>query len=132
MATLTFAYNHARDPMNPVQLADQIATQLALTTLPTVDISPTQIIVTHPNVTSGNTAAIQALINAYVFDPVWSGGVQSALLAKAATALSTNATFLAIASPTAAQVAAQAKALTRQNDVLIRLAANLLDSTAGT
>jgi len=159
MTTLTFAYNHSRDPMNPVQLADQIATSLALTTLPTVDINPTQIIVTHQNVTSGNTAAIQSLINAYVFDPVWAGGVTSVLLGKATTALTTNATalalpdptaanntYIALASPTVSQTNAQVKALsnqanalraqvqalTRQNDVLIRLAANLLDSTSGT
>jgi hypothetical protein len=132
VATLTFSYNHARDPMNPAQLADQIATSLTLTTLPTVDINPTQIIVTHSAITSGNTAAIQAIINAYVFDQNWAGGVESALRAKAVTALATNATFLAIASPTAAQVATQAKALTRQSTALIRLAANQLDSTSGT
>lgn len=132
MATLTFAYNHARDPMQPDQLADQIATSLALSTIPKVDINATQIIVTHASITSANTAAIQSLINAYVFDPAWSGGVQTVLLSKAATALGTNATFLAIASPTTAQVTAQVKALTRQVDALIRLAANQFDSTAGT
>lgn len=132
MATVTIAYNHARDPMNPAQLADQIATQLALTTAPQVDINPTQIIVTHPSVTSANTAAIQTLINAYVFDPNWAGGIQGFLLSKAASAISGNVTFLAIASPTTAQVTAQMKALTRQIDVLMRLAANQLDSTQGT
>lgn len=132
MATVVLAYNHSRDPMNPAQLGDQIATALALATAPTVDINPTQIIVTHPNVTSANTAAIQALINAYVFDPAWAGGIAGVLQAKAAAALATNATFLAIASPTAAQVAAQAKALTRQIDALIRIVANQLDSTSGT
>lgn len=40
---------------------------------------------------------------------------------KAATALTNNAAFLAIATPTAAQNAAQAKALTRQVNGLIRL-----------
>ncbi len=145
--------------MSPAQLADQIATVLALTSNPAVDISPTQIIVTHGSVTESNRTAIQNLINAYVFDPAWAGGVQGILLAKAATALATNAaalalanptagnnTYIAIASPTVAQTNAQVKALsnqanalyaqvtalTRQNDVLIRLAANLLDSTSGT
>lgn len=132
MATLTFAYDHSRDPMAPTQLADQIATTLALATEPTVEINPTQIIVTHPSISSGNTAAVQSLINAYVFDPAWSGGVQGLLLARAAGALSGNATFLALASPTTAQAITQVKALTRQVDALIRLAANQLDSTGGT
>lgn len=132
MATVTIPYNHSRDPMSPAQLADQIATSLSLTTLPTVDISPTQIVVTHPSVTSGNTAAIQTLINAYVLDPSWAGGVEGNLRSKAQTALATNATFLAIASPTAAQVATQAKALSRQCDAIIRILLGQFDSTAGT
>ncbi len=54
------------------------------------------------------------------------------LRTSAVNALAANATFLAIGSPTAAQVAAQVKALTRQADALIRLVGNQLDSTAGT
>lgn len=42
-------------------------------------------------------------------------------------ALDTNRTFLAIASPTNAQTLAQVKALTQQNQRLIRLALGLLD-----
>jgi hypothetical protein len=49
--------------------------------------------------------------------------------AAAATALASNRTFLAIASPTNAQVSAQVKALTQQNVRLIRLALGLLDGT---
>jgi len=52
------------------------------------------------------------------------------LRSRAKTALATNATFLAISSPTAAQVATQSKALTRQVDALIRLAVNALDSVS--
>jgi hypothetical protein len=48
------------------------------------------------------------------------------------TALASNATYLALATPTTAQNTAQIKALTRQIDALIRLVANQLDSTAGT
>jgi hypothetical protein len=44
------------------------------------------------------------------------------LEARARAALADNAAFLAIASPTAGQNAAQAKALTRQVNALIRLA----------
>jgi hypothetical protein len=53
-------------------------------------------------------------------------------LLKARQALAANVTFLAIANPTAAQVATQSKALTRQVDALIRIVVNELDSTAGT
>lgn len=159
MATVTFAYNHSRDPMNPDDLGNKIAEALALTTLPTVNINPTQIIVTHPNVTSGNTSAIQAVINVYVLDPIWTNGPQGALLAKAQSAIKTNIdaialpdptaannTYLAIGSPSAAQVAAQVRALTqqstaivaqlraitRQNTTVIRVLVGALDSTDGT
>jgi hypothetical protein len=50
------------------------------------------------------------------------------LRSRAKTALATNATFLALANPTAAQVATQTKALTRQVDALIRLAIGALDN----
>ena len=49
---------------------------------------------------------------------------------QARTALDTNTTFLAVASPTNAQVVAQVKALTRQCNGLIRLTIGALDSTA--
>lgn len=54
------------------------------------------------------------------------------LIAKGANAISSNLTYLAVASPTTAQAAAQIAALTRQVDALIRLACSLLDSTSGT
>lgn len=128
MATITITYNHSRDPMQPAQLADTIATSLALATVPTVDITPTSIVVTHASITSANTAAITTLINAYVFDATWAGGAVGKLQSRALVALGTNATFLAITSPTAVQVATQAKALTRQADGIIRLLLNQLDT----
>lgn len=53
---------------------------------------------------------------------------------KARRALTGNATYLALTTPTNAQVAAQVKALTRQTNALIRLlvAADLLTDNTGT
>lgn len=51
------------------------------------------------------------------------------LRAAATAALANNHDFLAIASPTAAQNAAQVKALTRQMNALIRLMVGALDAT---
>jgi hypothetical protein len=57
---------------------------------------------------------------------------EKALLDKAKAALTANATFLAIATPSNAQVSAQVKALTRQVNALIKLAARDLADTSGT
>lgn len=54
------------------------------------------------------------------------------LRSRAAAALSANATFLALGSPTNAQVLTQVQRLTRECSALIRLAMNLLDTTDGT
>ncbi len=52
------------------------------------------------------------------------------LRSRAATALNTNRAFLALGSPSNAQVLAQVKALTRQVSALIRLELQALDDTA--
>lgn len=57
---------------------------------------------------------------------------RDALAAKAQQALTTNATFQAIASPSNAQIAAQVQSLTKQANGIIRLLLNALDSTTGT
>lgn len=54
------------------------------------------------------------------------------LRSKAVAALTANATYLAVATPTNAQVAAQVQALTRECSGVIRMLLGLLDSTAGT
>lgn len=134
MATLAFTYNHLRDPMNPGDLAYRIAQQFNLTTLPVVDINPTQIIVTHPQAGEAQRAAVQALINAYTLDPDWPGGDDNAsvLIYRARQALAVNDTFLALGSPTNAQTLAQVQRLTRECSALIRLAIGVADSIAGT
>lgn len=57
---------------------------------------------------------------------------REAVEAKAVQGLALNATFLAIAAPTNAQVLAQTQRLTRECSALIRLLLGLLDDTAGT
>lgn len=57
---------------------------------------------------------------------------EKALLDKIGTALSNNATYLALASPTAAQNTAQIRALTRQVNALLRLVGRQLNDTSGT
>lgn len=52
--------------------------------------------------------------------------VAATLQAQAVTALTTNTTFLALATPTTAKVAAQVQALTRQTNALIRLVVRAL------
>jgi len=51
------------------------------------------------------------------------------IINRAATAVTNNQAFLAISSPTAAQVSAQVNALTRQVDGIIRYLFNILDGT---
>lgn len=54
------------------------------------------------------------------------------LQARAAAALTANATFLAIASPTQAQTLAHVQRLTKENNALIRLALGLLSDISDT
>lgn len=56
-------------------------------------------------------------------------GKRGALESRAATALAGNRTYLALATPTTAQMRAQVAALTRQNTAVIRLLLNQLDGT---
>lgn len=69
-------------------------------------------------------------------DVQWKAGTPqanlAALQAKAQTALTANAAFLAIGSPNAAQTLAQVQILTRECNALVRLLLGQLDSTAGT
>jgi len=53
-------------------------------------------------------------------------GAASALREQAVTALTTNATFLALETPTAAEAVVQVRALTRQTNALIRLVVRAL------
>jgi hypothetical protein len=132
VAVVTYPYDHSRDPLNTAQLADQIASSLGLATVPSVEVSPTEIIVARPGLTETHRPQVQAVIDAYVYDEAWSGGIEGVLRAKAAQALQANATYLALASPTNAQTLAQVQRLTREASALIRLVTDNLDSTSGT
>lgn len=57
---------------------------------------------------------------------------QATITQRAQAALATNTTYLAIPTPSNAQIAAQVQALTKECSALIRLLLGLLDSTAGT
>lgn len=54
------------------------------------------------------------------------------LTTKAVQALATNATYLALASPSTVQNTAQIQRLTRECNAIIRLLLNQLDDTSGT
>jgi hypothetical protein len=132
--TLTFAYDHSRDPMNPGDLAYRIAQQYGLAVMPQVDIDQTSINITHPQAAEAQRSTIQAIIDAYVLDPDWPGGDDNAavLAYRARKALIDNDDFLAVVTPTNAQVLAQVQRLTRETSAVIRLLLGFLDTTDGT
>lgn len=124
---LTFT---APNPLDSGLLAQQLA-DAGLST--TVAVSGTTL---RLDITDTDRAKAQQVIDAHpataqaAADTNASQRTNEATIRDRATqALSTNTTFLAITSPTNAQVAAQVKALTRQNQGLIRLLLGRFDGT---
>jgi expansin (peptidoglycan-binding protein) len=103
----------------------QLAAEMAGKPLSALGDQGTTTVTCHdPAVTQ---AALQAAINAHV--AIDEQANRATLEQQAATALTGNRDFLALASPTNAQVVAQVKALTRQNNGVIRLILGRLDGT---
>jgi len=79
-----------------------------------------------------NGQRVRQTVSEDVPDPTQTDLNRASLLAAAGNAISGNLAALNVTSPTNAQVVAQVKALTRQNNALIRIICGLLDSTDGT
>ncbi len=77
------------------------------------------------SVVDGHAVKAQAALDAAATGRANEATIQQ----RATTALTANTTFLAVTSPTNAQIAAQVKALTRQNNGLIRLVLRRFDGT---
>lgn len=83
-------------------------------------------------VPDGHGGTTRQLVNEAVPDPTPTELNAADLHAKALAALDTNVAFLAVASPSNAQVLAQVRVLTRECTALIRLLLGALDVTDGT
>lgn len=79
-----------------------------------------------------NGQRVRKTITEELPDPTLSELNLADLKSKAGNAIGGNIAALNVASPTNAQVVAQVKALTRQNNALIRIILGALDSTDGT
>lgn len=74
-----------------------------------------------------------AVAGGYTWPPTPSGEVNAATLRDRATqAIAANNAYLAVPTPTAAQVTAQVARLTRQCTALVRLVTSLTDDVTGT
>lgn len=75
--------------------------------------------------------ACQAAVLASQAAAVTADANATTLRTRAQAALTANATFLGLASPTNAQLVAQVQLLTKESSALIRLVLGQLDSTSG-
>lgn len=82
--------------------------------------------------TSQQISSVQAAVAATTPDPNQPWNVAATLNSKAQAGLTTNATFLALPSPSQAQTLAQVQTLTKECNTIIRLLLGQLDSTSGT
>lgn len=90
------------------------------------------VIADTPDYTETQTVTANGQVTGFVYKPGSVGDNTAQIVAKAQAALAQNATYLAIVTPTPAQVAAQTALLTRECSALIRLLLGQLDSLTGT
>lgn len=110
---LLTATDHTQQLDHPTDRAAWAAYRQALRDLPDTTTDPRQALWPTPPAGPHDTAADN----------------DATIRAQAANALTANRTYAALASPTAAQTTAQVKALTRQNNAIIRLLLGKLDGT---
>lgn len=108
----------------PIDLA-QLSTELGGAEL-TATTTGTQTVIESYVTQTALAAAVAAHIAP---DRVALDANEATIRSQAGQALATNGAFLAFNNPTNAQVVAQVKALTRQNNGLIRLALRRFDAT---
>lgn len=110
----------------PVDL-DQLSSELGGGALTAVTAEDGTTVTSHNPAVTKETLA--SAIAAHVApDQTARSANKATIQSRAESALENNRTFLAITSPTNAQIVAQVKALTRQNNALIRLALGRFDA----
>lgn len=121
-------------PIDTSRLADELRVEFGLASIPAISVRNPQGGIEGEAVLpdSMDRARAEAVLAAQPnADEVAAdrSANESTIRQRADAALQANRDFLALASPTNAQTLAQVKALTRQNNGLIRLILNRLDGT---
>lgn len=98
----------------------------------TIDASNVTITTISEDPATGDTVKVVDGVEVERIAPTLERTNERTILTKMDQALTANATFLAIATPTNAQIAAQVKLLTREVNAIIKLTRNQLDDTTGT
>lgn len=122
-------------PAPAVLMGDALAADLSAAGIPSrVVLSGSDLVL--PDLGEANRTAVESVLSAHpakaqaALDQAATEQTnETTIRDKATQALADNKTFLALSSPSNAQVVAQVKALTRQNNALIRLVLRRFDGT---